>query len=361
MKILNISDKNSIHLACEALSKGQLVIYPTETCYGLAADATSGTAITRLLEYKGDRHRQVAIAVPSSSMANQFVELNSLASNLYQQFLPGPITVISNSRHHLDMRLESESGTLGVRIPDHDFALQLIKTYGKPITATSANTSGKKEPYSLADWQKYTISKKQLMVSLFLDGGKLQERPTSTVIDTTLNSPEVLRQGEITLPSSSPSVTTSSPLETQKFASSLVKKHLNLLHKYPLIFALQGELGTGKTQFGKGIAQALAIKDNVSSPTYTLLKEYPYSLPKYSGVYYHIDTWRLSDMTELDHSLHLSTLLKPGNILCLEWAGKAHSYLKKYKELFPIILVDLKEVSPTSRLITHSFSTPQWS
>ncbi len=361
MQILKIEDKNSIKLACEALSAGNLVIYPTETCYGIAVDATNKEAVTKLLDYKGDRYRQVAVAVSDKEMASKYVSLNEIANNLYKNLLPGPITVISESFHVLETRLESESGGLGVRIPKYDFALELIKSFGKPITATSANTSGKKEPYSLEDWQKYTVQNKQEMVTLFLDGGKLLNRPTSTVVDTTLNDPIVLRQGALTIPSLSKTINTTSVGATISFASDLMHKHMNLLTRFPLILALEGDLGVGKTQFVKGIAQSLGLDANVSSPTYTLMKEYPYSHTKYIGTLYHIDTWRLADPTELESTLHLKNILKPGNIVAIEWAGKAESILKTYESVVPILVINIKELDEFSRQIYYAFSTPEWS
>jgi len=352
---------SSLKPAILALASGELVVYPTETCYGLAADATNQAAVTKLFAYKGDRHRQISVAVSSKKMAEKYVHLNSMANNFYQEFLPGPLTVISSSLHHLDSRLESAEGTLGIRFPRHPFALSLITTFGHPITATSANTSGKKEPYSLSDWHKYTTKSKQAMVSLFLDAGKLIERPTSTVIDTTLNSPEILRQGSLVLPASAPVFTSPSPADTRAFAAGLISKYLPLTRRFPLVIALQGELGAGKTQFAKGIARALGIPDNITSPTYTLLKEYLYNLPKYSGTLYHLDTWRLSDMTELNATLHLNRLLKPGNLLVMEWAGKAKSWLQKYENEYPILLIDIKETTEHIRSISYSFSTPEWS
>lgn len=360
MQIIPIKSTSAIPLAISALRRGELVIFPTETCYGIAVDATNAKAVTKLLAYKGDRHRQVSIAVSSRAMAERYVKLNDIAANLYTHFLPGPITVISQSLGHLDPRLESAAGTLGIRLPNHPFALALITQFGKPVTATSANTSGKKEPYSLPDWQKYTTPAKQDLVSLFLDAGRLIERPTSTVVDTTPNDPAVLRQGEIILPVSSPSYTTSSPVETQGVAAELTRQHLNLTKKYPLIFALQGELGVGKTQFSQGIAQALGITSTVASPTYTLLHEYPYHTPKYQGIFYHLDTWRLADPSELESTLGLSQLLKPGNILSIEWAGKAKSLLESYRNSCAIIVVNIKEISPSTRTITYNLLTPEW-
>ncbi len=389
MQIIPISSPTAIQQAIQALSEGQLIIYPTETCYGIAADATNSLAVTRLLSYKGDRDRQVSIAVSGQEMADKYVNLNSMAANLYQELLPGPITIISDSLHQIDHRLESSTGTLGVRYPQHDFALALISEFGRPITATSANTSGRKEPYSLEDWRKYTSKLKQTHISLFLDAGKLLNRPTSTVVDTTLNDPTVLRQGQLTLPAlSKQSVATTSPETTKQFASELITKHLSLTKKWPLIIALQGDLGAGKTQFAKGISQALNIENSVTSPTYTLMKEYPYgqgtvpnrnsrlqvekgsvategTVPivqsKYSGVLYHIDTWRLSDLTELDSTLNLDSHLLAGNILVLEWAGKANSWLNKHKNSYPTILINIDVLDESTRKISYAFSTPEWS
>lgn len=361
MQIIKFADPSAIPTAIEALKRGELVIYPTETCYGLAADAANKAAVTKLLAYKGDRHRQVSIAVTDRDMAIKFVKLNEIADNLYKNLLPGPVTVISHSRHLVDERLESAEGTLGIRVPDHAFALTLIRAFGKPITATSANTSGKKEPYSLADWQKYTISSKQDVVSLFLDAGKLAERPTSTVVDTTLNEPAILRQGELLIPSlPGQSFSSESPQETHQIGATILNKHLNLLHKFPLLIALQGDLGAGKTQLAKGFALELGIDQNVPSPTYTLMREYPFTTSKYSGTLYHIDTWRLTDMSELDSTLGLSKILKPGNIVIMEWAGKAKSFLDAHHEDTAILLIDISEINPSTRQISYSLSTPEW-
>ena len=301
------------------------------------------------------------IIVESKAMSEKYVEINKIADNLYTHFLPGPITVISKSKHTVDQRLESATGGLGVRIPKYDFALSLIKSFDKPITATSANTSGKKEPYSLEDWQKYTTEDKQEMVSIFLDAGRLADRPTSTVVDTTLNDPQILRQGELVIPEFSPSFTSNSVEETLGIAKQIIVKHLPLTLRFPLILALQGELGVGKTQFVKGLASLLGIDQNVSSPTYTLMKEYPYAHTKYSGVLYHIDTWRLADQNELESTLHLKTILKPGNIVAIEWAGKAESILKTYESVVPILVINIKELDEHSRRISYAFSTPEWS
>lgn len=362
MQTISIKNPQATELACQALAAGELVIYPTETCYGIAADATNQHAISKLLAYKGDRQRQVAVAVATRHMAEQYVALNEIANNLYNNHLPGPITVISKSKHKLDPRLESATGTLGIRYPSHRFALQLTTAFGTPITATSANTSGKKEPYSLADWQKYTTTDKQSMVSVFLDAGKLEDRPTSTVVDTTLNEPSILRQGEIVVPNiPGQSFVSNSVTETNEVAQIIAKKHSSLTNKYPLIFALQGKLGVGKTHFTQGLAELLGIKETVNSPTYTLMKEYSFQTNKHQGVLYHLDTWRLDNPDELETTLHLATLLNPGNIVVLEWPQKTQSILEKYKDTCAIIYVDISETGEGSRLIKYQLSIPDWS
>lgn len=362
MQTISTDDAAAIEIACEKLAQGLLVIYPTETCYGIAADATNSEAVTRLLTYKGDRHRQVSIAVADRSMAEEYVEINEIADNIYNNFLPGPVTVISQSRHRVDERLESVSGTLGIRIPDHGFARDLIRRYGKAVTATSANTSGRKEPYSRDDWNRYTVEKKREVVALFLDSGRLEERPTSTVVDTTLNDPVILRQGEITVPEvSGQAYISTSEDETRTIGAEIIRKHVNITRRFPLIVALQGDLGAGKTQLTKGIAADLGIDTTIPSPTYMLMREYPYKLTKYRGTLYHIDTWRLADMSEIDSALGVSSVLKPGNIIVIEWAGKAKTYIEMHKKDSAVVMIDIKEKDRYKRTIKYSFSTPEWS
>jgi len=188
----------------------------------------------------------------------------------------------------------------------------------------------------------------------------LIDRPTSTVVDTTLNDPQVLRQGALIIPDLSPTITTHSSTETQDVAAKITKQYLALTRRFPLILALQGDLGVGKTQFVKGVASALGISLNVNSPTYTLMKEYPYTTTKYSGILYHLDTWRLADPTELESTLHLSKLLVPSSIVTIEWAGKAQTLLKEYQRNIPILVINIKEINEQERLITYAFSTPEW-
>lgn len=145
MKIIN-NDKNAVKSAVEVLASGGLVIYPTETIYGIGADALNPGAIVKLAKYKQrPLGKPYSIAVSDIKMAEKYVTLNESARNIYKEFLPGPVTVVSTGKHVVAQGVESETGTLGIRIPDYKLVIDIVKSFGKPITSTSANASYKKK------------------------------------------------------------------------------------------------------------------------------------------------------------------------------------------------------------------------
>ena len=136
----------------EVLKQGGLVIVPTETLYGALVDATNPKAVEKLTQYKNrPLGKPFSVAVAGQEMAEEYVYLNQNAKNLYKTFLPGPVTVISKGKHKVTKGIESESGTLGIRIPDYKLVLEIVKKLRKPVTATSANASYKKKPYKISD------------------------------------------------------------------------------------------------------------------------------------------------------------------------------------------------------------------
>lgn len=354
MLVLKSSQKNIISQAVKILHSGGLIIYPTETCYGAGVDATNQKAVNKLLAYKTFRQgKPISVAVTDQSMAAKYVKLNPTAKNLYQKFLPGPLTVVSRGRHNLAKGIESETGTLGIRIPDHPLALALVRRLQRPITATSANVSYKPRPYSLTQLLKYTSKKQQNLIDLFIDAGTLPKRPASTIVDTTLDDPLIIRQGKLNIPSRD-GMFTKSPQETSQLAQTLMLKHWNILQKQPLIFLLIGDLGSGKTQFCKGIGKFLDIKQVISSPTYILEKEYPYTRQQISGLFLHLDTWRLQHLKEFSQ-LQLQKQLKPKNILAIEWAERTFRPILKIARASRAKIITVKislGSSPTQRRIT---------
>ncbi|KKS30504.1 MAG: Sua5/YciO/YrdC/YwlC family protein, partial [Candidatus Amesbacteria bacterium GW2011_GWA2_42_12] len=176
------------------------MIYPTETTYGIGVDATNQRAVNALLTYKKRREgKPLSIAVFDMNMAEKFVDLNQAARNIYASFLPGPVTVVSKGKHVVVTGVESENGSLGIRIPAYDLVLQIVKAFGKPITATSANASYKKRPYCLEDIMQFLSPRQKSLIDLVIDAGELPHNEPSTVIDTTLDDVEVLRQGKLTV------------------------------------------------------------------------------------------------------------------------------------------------------------------
>jgi tRNA threonylcarbamoyladenosine biosynthesis protein TsaE len=233
-----------------------------------------------------------------------------------------------------------------------------VKAFGKPITATSANTSGVKQIFSFEEWQRYVLPNRQEIVDLFIDAGKLQVRSPSTVVDTTLENPEILRQGELVLSDGATHFESLCVQDTIDLGGKLIIQQHDQLATHPLIIALQGELGAGKTQFAKGVGQALGITETINSPTYTLMKEYPYQTNKSQGFFYHIDTWRLFE-DETMSELGIESRIGAGDVVAIEWQEKANDWIKKLTTPITIAWIIISETSETSRTITITWEHKQ--
>lgn len=315
----------AIKKAVEVLNNGGLIVYPTETCYGLGGDATNPEALKKLMKYKKLRgSKPISIAVANRKMAEQYVDINEMADNLYENYLPGPITVISMNKGKLVPPVVSIQNSVGVRYPDYLFTLEMIEQFGKPITATSANVSYKSPPYDIKQLIKDLPKKSLELIDLFLDAGTLPKNQPSTVLDTTLNQLSVLRQGRVEFEDALvknkkiEEVETKRPEETISLGERFAKEYLT--GDQPVVVALSGELGAGKTQFAKGVGKALGVEEIVNSPTYTIINEYNYTEKNKERVLAHMDTWKLQE-DELENSGIIQNL-EEGNIVLIEWADK---------------------------------------
>jgi L-threonylcarbamoyladenylate synthase len=344
MKRLKLNNNNKEEIIKETtkiLANGGMVIYPTETCYGIGADATNSKVLKKLLNYKKFRgSKPISIAVADREMASKYVEINEMGENIYENYLPGPITVVSISKGILKPPVVSKQGTVGVRIPDYPLTLELIKTYGKPITATSANMSYRSAPYDIDKLLEQLPEKSKKMIDLIIDAGKLPKNPPSTVLDTTLNTLSILREGkhkfEEAIVKNRKILTkkTDTPEETTQMGYQFSKKYLN--PNKPIVVALSGELGAGKTQFTKGIGKQLGVKEIVTSPTYTIINEYKYN----GNTLAHMDTWRLME-DELERS-GLIEHLEEHNIVVIEWADKFYQEIKALCDNMNIPIYNIK-------------------
>lgn len=339
IKVINTQLDSAVQAAVECLQRGELVIFPTETTYGLGADATNPAAVARLMQYKTQRgNKPLSILVTDQAMAEQYVSLNSTALQAYQAFLPGPVTVVSLGKHAVAPGVESLQGSLGVRISSHPIAQRLVSAFGKPITATSANASGKKRPYTLQDIWDHTSQRQQELIGLALDAGRLPPNPPSTVIDTTLDSLQVVRQGEA-LSTESEATTFQEESATLDWGEKLATRFRSHYGYQPVIFALTGPMGVGKTHLSKGIARGLAITERITSPTYTLLHEYEFVSEGQTIPLWHVDAWRMESAEELA-SLGLEKLFGANGVLILEWANLPQALLNRWPNL-TVVSVEL--------------------
>jgi len=180
--------------AASAIRDGGLVVYPTETVYGLGADAFSSKAVTKIFNIKGRKaEKPIPLAVNSIDMARQVAELTPAAEVLFKKFLPGPLMIIVRARPNVSKLITAGTGKVGIRVPDHPVALKLIDFVGGPITSTSANLSGEPAPLTVREALEQLGGK----VDVALDAGKCRLGVPSVVVDTTARHLKILRKGSI--------------------------------------------------------------------------------------------------------------------------------------------------------------------
>lgn len=339
MKVIKITGRDAAKKSTETLENHGLVIMPTETTYGAMVDATNQSAVNKLIIYKNRPFgKPFSIAVEDINMAGEYVFINTVAKNLYKKYLPGPLTVISKSKGKVARGIESENGNLGIRVPNYKFVLDVISIFGKPITATSANASYKKRPYKISDILDNLSEKQKSLIDLIVDAGQLPRNEPSTVIDTVYDDPAVLRQGEIKL-KEKVEILSKSEEDTKNIAKNLWQKYEQYKGKRAIIFALEGEMGVGKTYFTKGLAKAIGIEDEVLSPTFILENEY--DLKKEKLVLIHIDTWRIQEAKEL-LDLDFEKRVNEKKIIAIEWAEKVSDIIREFDEEAIIVWVKIK-------------------
>lgn len=181
--------------ALDALRRGELVIYPTETFYGIAADAESPAALERIFAVKG-REPDKPIALIAADSASAFTiarEVPPNARRLAAAFWPGPLTLVLPARQRLHPALLGPDGGVGVRVSSHPIATAIAAGLGRPITATSANLSGDPPPVTLDNMRAAFGDK----VSVYLDGGTLTGGAPSTVVAADAHAFRIIRAGAI--------------------------------------------------------------------------------------------------------------------------------------------------------------------
>lgn len=182
--------------AVRILRDGGLVAFPTETVYGLGADATSDRAVARVYEAKGrPSFNPLIVHVPDRAAADKLGEFPALAQRLAEAFWPGPLTIVVPRRRDCPVSLLASAGlsSLALRVPAHPIAQELLRAVNRPVVAPSANPSGRMSPTTAAHVRAGLGNK----VDLILDGGACAVGVESTIIGFLGREPELLRPGGI--------------------------------------------------------------------------------------------------------------------------------------------------------------------
>jgi len=187
---------DELNQAVSLLHDGKLIVIPTETVYGLAADAKNPSAIAKIFEIKKrEKDQPISILISDESQLTKWaIDISKTAYKLAKVFWPGPLTIVLKRAPHVLDILTGGSNTIGLRVPDHPITQQILQAFQNGIATTSANQSGQKNPTHVEDVRK-TLGK---TIDLIIDGGPCQIGVASTVIDLSSKKPKILRQGTIT-------------------------------------------------------------------------------------------------------------------------------------------------------------------
>ncbi|MGI5269564.1 L-threonylcarbamoyladenylate synthase [Nonomuraea sp. CA-218870] len=180
--------------AAEAARRGDLVVLPTDTVYGIGADAFTAAAVTALLTAKGrGRDMPPPVLVGTVRAANALVEdLGPYGQDLIDAFWPGPLTLVCKANRALSWDLGDTKGTVALRMPLHPVALDLLKETG-PLAVSSANRSGSPAAVTAEEAEQQLGDS----VAVYLDGGKSGDNTPSSILDLTTAVPRLLRRGAI--------------------------------------------------------------------------------------------------------------------------------------------------------------------
>ena len=187
-------DVDAIKKAVNVIKNGGVVVYPTDTVYGLGADALNPAAVQRVFKIKNrPKHLPLPVVVQDLIMAESLAAIDDSALRLIDAFWPGALTIILEKKPLVPLILTSGGTSVGLRMPDHSVPLMMLELCGVPLVATSANKHGEASPLLAEEAQRQLGNE----VDLILDGGPAKGQP-STIIDLTKIPPLLIRSGPIT-------------------------------------------------------------------------------------------------------------------------------------------------------------------
>ena len=300
MSFLSICTADTLRSAALALKNGHLVAFPTETVYGLGADASSAEAVARIYETKGrpSDHPLIVHIASMDAMAHWAAEIPEYAITLARDFWPGPMTLVLKRSDLPQDFITGGQETVGLRVPAHPIALALIKEFvaagGYGIAAPSANRFGAVSPTTAQAVEDELASYLQ-EEDLILDGGACLVGVESTIIDCTGPTPMVLRLGAIT------------PLMIEE-STGLVALESN-----PSSIRVSGSLDSHYSPKAKVILDVVAVAgdgliapDQIPTPNGVIRLAAPSTIEEYARVLYH--ALRSADQ----QGLEVVVVLQPG-------------------------------------------------
>ena len=191
-----VKDSKYLDEAAEVIKNGGIVAFPTETVYGLGANALDSDAVLKIFEAKGrPQDNPLIVHVASKDILDYVTEVPSIANKLMEKFWPGPLTMIFKKKNIIPNRTSADLDSIGLRMPSDEIALELIKRSGKPIAAPSANISGRPSPTDMNRCVQDLDGK----ADYILGGNRSFVGVESTILDLTVEPACILRPGGITL------------------------------------------------------------------------------------------------------------------------------------------------------------------
>lgn len=191
MRIVSCSEGGIFH-ASRTVRSGGLVVYPTDTVYGLGCDPRNRRAVKRVFQIKGREKKPLPVLFANLENVRALVEMSPLAENLASRFWPGPLTMVCRLvDHSFDETVALGSGKLGVRIPNEVCSLKLIESCGGALVGTSANRSGERASRSPSE----VFQSLGRGFDVILDGGQTRLGRESSVVDVSEDQPKIIREG----------------------------------------------------------------------------------------------------------------------------------------------------------------------
>ena len=185
--------ENQMNEICDVIQKGGIVAFPTETVYGVGIHFNDEEALERLMEAKNrDYSKAITLMVADKADISQYAYISPQAQKMIDQFMPGMITLIFKKKESVHDSMTNGKSTIGIRIPDSDFVLSLLKKVG-PMLVTSANLSQHSNTTSTQE----VLNQLDGRIDLVVDG-KTSDNIASTVVDVSQDEIKILRAGKIT-------------------------------------------------------------------------------------------------------------------------------------------------------------------